>query len=107
MSKWRLFGYFLLVCRLQVYAATYEYHPSSTLHLGGGFNFLKPDQVLLPCIAYEEEHIERDATTKTEFIVTLVHDRAELYHHLNIDAKLSASYLVASGSATMKFDDEY
>src|SRR5207249_3937065 len=43
----------------------------------------------------------------TEFSAQLVNSREELYHHLNIDAQLSASSMFGSGQASFSFDDEY
>jgi len=92
-------------------AGSYQYHPSSTLHLGGGFDPSDPQRVHLTCIDSDQpEHLEgdaKDSTVKTEFSVSIVSDRKQLYQQLNIDAKLSARYLFASGSASFSLDDQY
>jgi hypothetical protein len=91
------------------FATVYGFHPSSTLHLGAGFDPNSPDRGYLPCIDYDgAEHLENDNSAgRTEFVLTVVHNRKELYQHLHIDANISARSFFASGSASFSLDTQY
>jgi hypothetical protein len=99
-----------LTCSLvaPLFAGTYKYHPSITLHLGSSFNPLQPDQVFPNCITYDQVvSLEGKGSINTDYSSSLVNSREELYRHLNLDAALSASFLFGSGSASFSLDEEY
>lgn len=93
-------------------AEIFRYNPSSPLRLGGGFDALHPDRSYAQCLqteyASDKVGLPIDhGPPETVFESSLVKSRRELYEYLHIDAYLSASYGVASGSASFSLDHEY
>lgn len=87
--------------------AVYEYHPSSPLHIAGGFDPLNPFELTLPCVEYDSiQNVDTEGAVKTRFTLSLVKSREELYKHLQVSASLSANYYFYSGGGGFEMDDE-
>jgi hypothetical protein len=92
---------------MSVSAEVYQYHPKSPLRIGGGFNPLRADRAFPDCIEPTKPERLSEAPPETTFDASLVRTRKELYHHLQIDASLSASYGLFSAAASFSLDQEY
>jgi len=88
-------------------AEVYQYHPKSPLRIGGGFDPLRPDRAFPDCLESADPVKLSAGPPETVFDSSLVKTRKELYHHLQIDASLSASYGLFSASASFSLDEEY
>src|SRR5437870_2540845 len=100
----------LILLAISASGTVYKYQPSSPLRIGGGFDAGQPQAVHLNCIEYDGlSHLEggEKATVRTDFNITVIHDRKQLYQQLNVDANLSARSTFASGSASFSLDERY
>ncbi len=86
--------------------AVYNYHPSTPLLLGAGVDPKDPLNVIPSCISYDEHRIEKTAVT-TEFSLSLLRTRRDLYEKLNISASMSAHYLFFSADGSLSIDRDY
>ncbi len=107
------FIYFLYIIfwlgSLQTHSAVYQYHPSSRLYLGGGFNPYKPDQGSIRCIIHdgvEQVDTASDGAVHSEAIFRMVKSRKELYDAVGFSASISGGFLFVSGEGSVQLENE-
>lgn len=89
-----------LLC-IGVQAGVYQYHPSSVLRLGAGFNPLFPDRAYADCLDYGQvESIDGENAINTRYSMNVLTSRKQLFESMGISASMSArgSFWSASGS---------
>src|SRR5580704_17826782 len=96
----------LLVVATAADGEFYEYHPSSPLKIGGGFNRLTPSRAYPPCLDLSQGFDPLGGAAKVEFATSMVKSQEDLFSMLKIDANLSARYTFASASASFSMERE-
>ncbi|MBH1989021.1 MAG: hypothetical protein I8H75_04945 [Myxococcaceae bacterium] len=89
-------------------SGTYTYHPSNALFLGAGFDPRFPDQAFANCIEFQERvHVDGNSAIKTEYSLSLVKSKQELFDRLNISSSLSARSLFFHLSAGASYFSQH
>lgn len=88
-------------------AAEYTYHPSSPMHLGGGFNPYKPTEAYLECVEHDGlKPLDTPANRELTITIDTVKSRHDLYSKTEMSAAVSGSYGPFSGSGSINKLDE-
>lgn len=95
---------FLTVCA-NAPAADYQFHPTSILHLTGGFDPNDPANPPLPCVDPGGDVIDGNPRS-VNFDSMLVTDNKDLFRAFGVDAALSARYQFISARDTFHLSDE-
>src|SRR5215472_6531339 len=98
-------GVSLQLAAIALHADIYKYHPSTTLHLGGGFDPSHPSLAFPPCLEWSTVVAENGSST-SRFDSQLLTDTQDLYQSLQVDAILAARYLFLSATASFHLKDE-
>lgn len=90
------------------WAGSYAYHPSNALYLGAGFDPAYPDRAFRPCIAYSgKSNVDGQGAIRTEYSLSLVGSKKELFDRLSISASLSARGLFWGAGANVDYFSEH
>lgn len=93
--------------REAIQAAEYAYHPSSPMHLGGGFNPYKPTEAYLECVDHDGlKPLDTPANRELTITIDTVKSRHDLYSKTEMSAAVSGSYGPFSGSGSINKLDE-
>ncbi len=103
----KLFLSFYLLGALS-FAESYTYHPSHTLYLGAGFDPAYPERAFQSCLHYDGRlNVDGQGAIKTEYSLSLVKNKKELFDRLGISASLSARGLFWGANAGVDYFSEH
>ena len=98
---------FLILCSLS-FADSYTYHPSNTLYLGAGFDPAYPERAFQSCLQFDgRSNVDGKGAIKTEYSLSLVKSKKELFDRLSISASLSARGLFWGANAGVDYFSEH
>ena len=103
----RCLGLFFF-CAAFCFAESYTYHPSNTLHLGAGFDPAYPERAFQSCLEFDgRASVDGQGAIKTDYSLSLVKSKKELFDRLSISASLSARGLFWSASAGVDYFSQH
>jgi hypothetical protein len=88
---------------------SYEYHPSSPLTLGGGFDPKAPLKVYVTrCLQYTKtENIDTTGAYKVDISGTIIKDQTQFFAATGVSASLDAHYSFYSGGGSFNQDTSF
>lgn len=90
------------------FAESYSYHPSNTLYLGAGFDPGYPERAFQSCLQFDGRlNVDGQGAIKTEYSLSLVKSKKELFDRLSISASLSARGLFWGANAGVDYFSEH
>ena len=90
------------------FAESYTYHPSNTLYLGAGFDPAYPERAFQSCLQFDgRSNVDGQGAIKTEYSLSLVKSKKELFDRLSISASLSARGLFWGANAGVDYFSEH
>lgn len=90
------------------FAESYTYHPSNTLYLGASFDPAYPERAFQSCLQFDgRSNVDGQGAIKTEYSLSLVKNKKELFDRLSISASLSARGLFWGANAGVDYFSEH
>jgi hypothetical protein len=113
MNKIRItvFIYLIGSAALSLKADVYDYHPSSSLHLGGGYDPAEPTQPYVrPCLQYSTDRnidVNQNGQASAHYTLEVISSRSQLYQAMHISASADASYGFFSASGSVDAQNDF
>jgi hypothetical protein len=93
------------------YGAVYNYHPNSTIYLGGGYNPFQPTQAFQECLEWDSiKSIDSDTgktAIDTTAIIQTVKSKSDFYSLIDFSSQIQGGYGFFSGEGSVNLVDEY
>lgn len=103
----KLLGLFLFTSCLLL-GESYTYHPSNGLYLAAGFDPAYPERAFQSCIRYDgRQNVDGKGAIKTEYSLSMVKSKKELFDRLSVSASLSARSLFWSANAGVDYFSQH
>lgn len=93
------------------FGAIYNYHPNSTVYLGGGFDPYNPTQGFRECLTWNGvkpiDSSTGNTAVETTALVQAVKTKKDFYNLVDFSTQIQGSYGLFSGEASVDLIDEY
>lgn len=92
-------------------AGIYNYHPSSPMYIGGGFDPFRPTNGFQECLVWDSieavDSRDGESAVDTSVLIETVRKKKDFYNKIEFSAQIQGSYGFLSGEGSVDMVDEY